>query len=135
MTDRPPSNRIHSRATGVVRLALAVWLIAGAVLTLADPQRAADEQRTPMSILLPLTGLSFALGVFLFTGFMSRVCGLVLACLGAWQIVSLGSTPLAVAEIMGGVYLMLRGGGAWATDIYVQRMQDRVRKRALSSPE
>jgi hypothetical protein len=27
------------------------------------------------------------------------------------------------------VHLMLRGGGAWAMDIYVQKMQDRVRGR------
>jgi hypothetical protein len=34
-----------------------------------------------------------------------------------------------------GVYLALRGGGAWAMDIYVQKMQDRAREKALSSPE
>jgi hypothetical protein len=27
---------------------------------------------------------------------------------------------------------MLSGGGAWAMDIYVQKMQDRVRQKALS---
>ena len=34
-----------------------------------------------------------------------------------------------------GVYFGLRGGGAWAMDIYVQKMQDRARQKALSSPE
>jgi hypothetical protein len=35
-----------------------------------------------------------------------------------------------------GLYLMLRGGGAWAMDIYVQKMQDRARRKAaISSPE
>jgi hypothetical protein len=40
-----------------------------------------------------------------------------------------------VLEALIGVHLMLRGGGAWATDIYVQKMQDRARKKALTSPE
>ena len=40
-------------------------------------------------------------------------------------------TVLAVV----GAYLALRGGGAWAMDIYVQKMQDRARRKALSSPE
>jgi uncharacterized membrane protein len=66
---------------------------------------------------------------------MSRVCGLLLVCLGVWQIVSIGVhiAPVLLAVI--GLYLMFRGGGAWAMDIYVQKMQDRARQRALSSPE
>ncbi len=126
----------HSRVTGAIRLALALWLVASSVVTFADPQAAAD-QRVSLGVLLPIAGLSFTLGVFLLTGFMSRVCGLVLICLGAWQF-SLGIWPAAVIEAPVGLYLMLRGGGAWAMDIYVQKMQDRVRRREgepLSSPE
>jgi hypothetical protein len=85
--------------------------------------------------LLPFAGLSFTLGVFLVTGFMSRVCGLLVACLGAWQLASFGLSVVPVVEALVGVHLMLRGGGAWAMDIYVQKMQDRVRKKELSSPE
>ena len=125
----------HSQVTGAIRLILALWLIVSAVLTLADPQRAVSDQAMPMGTVLPLAGLSFTLGVFLLTGFMSRVCGLLLVCLGVWQIVSIGThiTPVLLAVI--GLYLMFRGGGAWAMDIYVQKMQDRARQRALSSPE
>jgi uncharacterized membrane protein YphA (DoxX/SURF4 family) len=125
----------HSQVTGAIRLILALWLIVSAVLTLADPQRAVSDQAMPMGTVLPLAGLSFTLGVFLLTGFMSRVCGLLLVCLGVWQIVSIGVhiTPVLLAVI--GLYLMFRGGGAWAMDIYVQKMQDRARQRALSSPE
>jgi len=83
-----------------------------------------------MSVVLPVEGLSFALGAFLLTGFMSRVCGLVLACLGAWQLASFGATVIPALEALIGVHLMLRGGGAWAMDIYVQKMQDRARKKA-----
>jgi hypothetical protein len=36
-------------------------------------------------------------------------------------------------EVIAGAYLALRGGGAWAMDIYVQKMQDRVRAKALAN--
>lgn len=126
---------MHSRTTGAIRLLLAVWLIFSAVRTLADPQRAVAEQALPLGVLLPLAGLYFALGAFLVTGFMSRVAGLILFGLGVWQIASfgVGALPLVLAGV--GVYVALRGGGAWAMDIYVQKMQDRVRRKALSSPE
>ena len=123
------NGRTHSRVTGSVRLLAATYLIVTAVFTLADPQRAVVEQGMPMGALLPVAGLSFTLGVFLLTGFMSRVCGLVLACLGAWQTASYGFGVLPLLEGLVGVHLMLRGGGAWAMDIYVQKMQDRARKR------
>jgi len=123
------NGRTHSRVTGSLRLLVATYLIVTAVLTLADPQRAVVEQGMSMGALLPVAGLSFTLGVFLLTGFMSRVCGLVLACLGAWQTASYGFGILPVLEGLVGVHFMLRGGGAWAMDIYVQKMQDRARKR------
>jgi uncharacterized membrane protein YphA (DoxX/SURF4 family) len=123
------NGRTHSRVTGSIRLLAATYLIVTAVFTLADPQRAVIEQGMPMGALLPVAGLSFTLGVFLLTGFMSRVCGLVLACLGAWQTASYGFGVLPLLEGLVGVHLMLRGGGAWAMDIYVQKMQDRARKR------
>ena len=133
----------HSRATGSLRLVAAVWLVATSIRVLADPQHAVAEASMPLSVLLPVAGLSFTLGVFLLTGFMSRVCGLLLACLGAWQLASFGPTVVPALEALVGVHLMLRGGGAWAMDIYVQKMQDRVRRRdrnaiekgELSSPE
>jgi hypothetical protein len=115
--------------TGSIRLIVAIYLIGTAVFTLADPRRAVVEQGVPMGVLLPVAGLSFTLGVFLLTGFMSRVCGLVLACLGAWQMASYGFGVIPVLEGLVGVHFMLRGGGAWAMDIYVQKMQDRARRR------
>jgi uncharacterized membrane protein YphA (DoxX/SURF4 family) len=128
--------RSHSRATGGVRLVLALWLMVSAVFTLADPQRAVADQGLPMGTILPLAGLSFTLGVFLLTGFMSRVCGLILVGLGVWQVASYGGAVVPIIEALAGVYLALRGGGAWAMDIYVQKMQDRARRKAeLSSPE
>jgi hypothetical protein len=120
---------VHSRVTGAVRLLLAVWLMANAVRTLSDPQRAVAEQGVGLEALLPLAGLSFALGVFLLTGFMTRVIGLLLVGLGVWQAASFGFSLGAVLEAVVGAYLALRGGGAWAMDIYVQKMQDRVRRR------
>src|SRR5919202_5402670 len=123
------SGRSHSRVTGSIRLIVAVYLIVTAVFTLADPRRAVVEQGVPMGVLLPVAGLSFTLGAFLLTGFMSRVCGLVLACLGAWQVASYGFAIVPVLEGLVGVHFMLRGGGAWAMDIYVQKMQDRARRR------
>jgi uncharacterized membrane protein YphA (DoxX/SURF4 family) len=129
------NERMHDRATGGVRLVLAVWLIFSAVRTLADPHQAVVEQDLPLGVLLPLAGLYFALGCFLLTGFMSRVAGLVLVGLGIWQVASFGVSVLPIVLTILGVYLALRGGGAWAMDIYVQKMQDRARKKALSSPE
>lgn len=125
----------HSRATGVIRLLLAVWLMGSAVRTLADPQNAVLEQGMPMDVLLPLAGLSFAVGAFLLTGFMTRVCGLVLVGIGVWQTGSVGFGVVPALLTALGAYLALRGGGAWAMDIYVQKMQDRVRKRAVTGPE
>ena len=63
------------------------------------------------------------------------LAGLVLVGLGVWQLASFGLGVLPMALAVVGVYLALRGGGAWAMDIYVQKMQDRARKKALSSPE
>jgi len=129
------TEKIHSRATGAIRLPLAVWLIVSAVRTLADPHRAVEDQGLPMGVVLPLAGLYFALGAFLLTGFMSRVAGLVLVGLGVWQMASLGVGVWPVMLAVLGVYFALRGGGAWAMDIYVQKMQDRARRKTLSSPE
>jgi hypothetical protein len=125
-------SRSHSRVTGVIRLLAAVYLIAWSVITLADPQRAVADQGIPMGTLLPVAGLSFTLGVFLLTGFMSRVCGLILACLGGFLVASFGFSIVPIIEGLVGVHLMLRGGGAWAMDIYVQRMQDKARRRVVS---
>jgi uncharacterized membrane protein YphA (DoxX/SURF4 family) len=125
-----------SRVTGAIRLLLAVWLLFSAVRTLADPHQAVSDQGLPMGVILPLAGLDFTLGVFLLTGFMSRVAGLVLLGLGVWQVASFGFSVWPVILAVVGIYFALRGGGAWAMDIYVQKMQDRARqKAALSSPE
>ena len=120
----------RSRLTGALRLAAGVWLIASAVPTLADPQRVALEQPDLFASLLRVAGLSFALGFFLLTGFMSRVAGLVMALLGGWDVANLGFSPAAVAMTVLGVYFVLRGGGAWAMDIYVAKMQERARQKA-----
>jgi hypothetical protein len=122
----------HSRVTGAVRLLIAVWLMASAVRTLADPRQATLDQGVDMAVLLPLAGLSFAVGAFLLTGFMSRVMGLVLVAMGVWQVGSSGVALAPIVLVVVGAYLALRGGGAWAMDIYVQKMQDRVRQRALN---
>lgn len=120
----------RSRVTGALRLGVAVWLIASAVPTLADPQRVSLEQPDLFGALLRVAGLSFTLGFFLLTGFMSRVAGLVLALLGGWQLANLGFSVLTLVLMALGVHFMLRGGGAWAMDIYVAKMQDRARQKA-----
>jgi uncharacterized membrane protein YphA (DoxX/SURF4 family) len=127
--------RNHSRVTGALRLLVAVWLIASAVRTLADPQQATRDSSLPLSVLLPWAGLSFAVGAFLLTGFMSRVCGLLLVGMGVWHAASFGVSSAPLVLIAVGCYVALRGGGAWAMDIYVQKMQDRVRMRDVNSPE
>jgi hypothetical protein len=109
--------------------------MASAVWTLADPVGAVERQAMPMDAVLPLAGMSFAIGAFLLTGFMSRVMGLLLVGLGVWQVTNFGLSVWAAIEAALGAYLALRGGGAWAMDIYVQKMQDRVRQRAINSPE
>jgi hypothetical protein len=120
----------RSRVTGGLRLAVAVWLIASAVPTLADPQRVSLEQPDLFGALLRVAGLSFTLGFFLLTGFMSRVAGLVLALLGGWQMANLGFSVVTLVAMALGVHFMLRGGGAWAMDIYVAKMQERARQKA-----
>lgn len=122
----------RSRVTGTIRLIVALWLVVTAVRVLATPQQAVSEQGLPMAVLLPVAGISFTLGVFLLTGFMSRVCGLVLACLQGWLIAAFGVSVAPVLLALIGIHFMLSGGGAWAMDIYVQKMQDRVRQKALS---
>lgn len=140
----------HSRATGAIRLVLAIWLIFTGVRTLASlPNQAVADQGSPLGVLLPLpgqgvslgvllplAGLSFTLGAFLLTGFMTRVTALILVCVGVWEWLNLGGGLMPVVLAVVGLYLMLRGGGAWAMDIYVQRVQERARaKAALNSPQ
>jgi uncharacterized membrane protein YphA (DoxX/SURF4 family) len=141
----------HSRVTGTIRLVLAVWLIFTGVRTLASlPNQGVADQGPPLGVLLPLAGqsvqlgvllplagLSFTFGVFLLSGFMSRVTGLVLVCLGVWEWLNLGGGVMPAVLAVVGVYLMLRGGGAWAMDIYVQRVQEKARAKAaaLNSPQ
>jgi uncharacterized membrane protein YphA (DoxX/SURF4 family) len=125
-------SRGHSRITGAVRLLIATWLLVAGFRTLADPGRA--DNRLPLDVVLSVAALEFALGVFLLTGFMTRLAGLILVGLGVWEAASFGLAAWPVALSVVGLYLMLRGGGAWAMDIYVQKMQDRVRKRESSKP-
>lgn len=122
----------RSRVTGAIRLLTSLWLIVDAVRTLAAPAQTAADTHLPMSVLLPMAGIAFTLGVFLLTGFMSRVCGLALACLEGWLMATLGFSALPIVLALVGIHFMLSGGGAWAMDIYVQKMQDRVRQKALS---
>jgi hypothetical protein len=93
------------------------------------------ELHAPMESVLLLAGLWFTFGVFLATGFMTRVIGVLMVGLGVYQAASFGVTLLPVAMVVTGVYFALRGGGAWAMDIYVQKMQDRVRRREAASAE
>ena len=44
------NEKVHSRATGAIRLLLAVWLIFAAVRTMADPHQAVADQGLPMGI-------------------------------------------------------------------------------------
>jgi hypothetical protein len=118
----------RSRVTAVLRLGIAVWLVVSAIATFANPLPALAASPLPEAV-QPLAALEFCLGIFLLTGFMSRVAGLLLILLGAWQVLNLGISLPSFLEVAIGAYLMLRGGGAWAMDIYVQKMQDRVRQR------
>jgi uncharacterized membrane protein YphA (DoxX/SURF4 family) len=127
-----PVRAQRSRVTGLARLALAVFLIGSAVRSLASPWEAVAEQGMPMAVVLPVAAISFTLGIFLLTGFMTRVCGLALVGIGVWQTGSFGLLPVPAVVTLAGIYFALRGGGAWAMDIYVQKMQDRVRQKALS---
>lgn len=122
----------RSRLTGSIRLLAGLWLVVIAVRALAAPWQAVAEQGMPMAVVLPVAGLSFTLGVFLLTGFMTRVCGLLLACLEGWQLATFGIGVMPVLLALIGIHLMLSGGGTWAMDIYVQKMQDRVRARSLT---
>jgi hypothetical protein len=122
----------RSRLTGALRLMTAVFLVANAVRALAAPTQAVAEQGLAMAVLLPVSAISFTLGVFLLTGFMSRVCGLLLACLEGWLVASFGPGVVPIVLALVGIHFMLSGGGAWAMDIYVQKMQDRVRQKALT---
>jgi uncharacterized membrane protein YphA (DoxX/SURF4 family) len=122
----------RSRVTGTLRLLTAVWLIGSGIRALAAPGQAVVDQGLPMAVLLPVAAVSFTLGVFLLTGFMSRVCGLLLACMQGWLMASFGLSVVPVLLALIGIHLMLSGGGAWAMDIYVQKMQDRVRQKAMT---
>jgi hypothetical protein len=121
----------RSKLTGALRLITALWLMGVALRSLAAPFQAVAEQGMPMSAVLPVAAINFTLGVFLLTGFMSRVCGLLLACLQGWLMASFGIGVLPMLLALVGIHFMLSGGGAWAMDIYVQKMQDRVREKEV----
>jgi hypothetical protein len=119
----------RSRLTATLRLLTALWLVGYGLWVFGDPARASSlAGGASLGALLPLAGVSFALGCFLLTGFMSRVAGLLLVILSIWQISTLGVSVAPLLSIVVGGYLLLRGGGAWAMDVYVQKMQDRVRE-------
>ncbi len=122
----------RSRITAIVRLALAVWLLVTAVSVLIRPE-AISEIATARSAapdtLLRIAGLHFTLGIFLLSGFMSRVAGLVLAAAAVWQMLNVGGGAVEGVLVLVGVYLVLRGGGTWGMDVYVQKMQERVRRK------
>lgn len=131
MTDAPtyPKDYGRSRFTAVVRLALAGWLLWSASQVLLDPSGAAQTRGAPVEPLLWIAAARFAIGLFLVTGFMTRVGGLLLIGAGVWEIL-VGSGALEPTLVaLSGAYLMLRGSGSWAMDVYVQMMQDRVRLR------
>ena len=124
----------RSRVTAMLRLLTALWLMGYGLWVFGDPARASEfAGGASLGALLPLAGLSFALGCFLLTGFMSRVAGLLLVVLSIWEISTLGVSIAPLIMIAIGAYLVLRGGGAWAMDVYVQKMQDRVRQREAAS--
>ena len=125
--DRDYSGR--SRITASIRLVAALWLFVTALMTLVDSRGAADRRDAPMEVLLPFAAMHFALALFMFTGFMTRVAGLLLALISLAEITTLGLHPIPVILGLVGVYMILRGSGAWAMDIYVQMMQDKVRRR------
>lgn len=124
-----PKDYGRSRFTAIVRLALAGWLLWSASQVLLDPPAAAHTRGAPVEPLLWIAAARFAIGLFLVTGFMTRVGGLLLIGLGAWEfgLASGAFEPVLVGLL--GAYLMLRGSGSWAMDVYVQMMQDRVRLR------
>ncbi len=122
----------RSRVTATVRLILAVWLAWDGASTLIDPTALGDiavARSAPPETVLLLAGLNFMLGIFLLSGFMCRIAGLVLAGSAAWQIANSGPSPTLVIWAVVGIYLLLRGGGTWAVDVYVEKMQERVRRR------
>lgn len=100
-----------------------------AAFTLADPPGAAAARGGPVEHLLPLAGVYFSLGIFLLTGFMSRFAGLLLAGAALWELTLLGLSAHAVLYALMGIYFTLRGGGTWAMDVYVEKIQSRVRDR------
>lgn len=139
-TEQAPARTTHSdpgrsRMTAIARLVLAVWLMADGLITLARSPSVVDPTGTVLGTLLRLAALHFTLGIFLLTGFMSRVGGVVLVALGIWQTTQLGAQPLEVAMVLIGTYMALRGGGTWAMDVYVEKMQDRVRQRQAREAE
>ena len=119
----------RSRVTAVARILLSLWLVGNGVATIASPLAVAESTGTPAGLLLRLAAGQFTLGIFLLSGFMSRVCGLLLAILGAYTGASLGWNATALLYVLFGLYLVLRGGGTWGMDVYVQKMQNRVRER------
>lgn len=119
----------RSKLTALVRLIAAGWLLWTAGEAISNPPGVAAARGIGVELLLVLAGLSFSVGLFLATGFMSRICGLALAILAAWEMSATGVGATGLVLVFVGLYLMLRGGGAWGMDVYVQQMQDRVRQR------
>jgi hypothetical protein len=124
----------RSKITGAIRLVLAIWLMVDGLMTLGA-LLSQPEPGTDLGAVLRVAGLHFALGVFFLSGFMSRIGGLVLVALGIAEAHFLGLRALDVAMVLGGAYMFLRGGGAWAMDLYVEKMQDRVRLRQAREAE
>lgn len=112
-----------------MRLVLAIWLMWTGGSLLANTSAESDARGVPVGVLLTAGGLYFTCGMFLLTGFMSRLTGLLLLGTAVWEAFAAGPGLLTWLYAAAGLYLALRGGGAWAMDVYVGKMQDRVRER------
>lgn len=119
----------RSRITAAYRLVFAAWLLWRAVSTLLDPPGAAAARGVPTEAVMLPAGISFAISLFLLSGFMVRVSGLALAVVGISDLFNwgFGLAPLVIG--ISGLYFVVRGGGTWAMDVYVYLMQERVRRR------
>lgn len=122
----------NSKVTALVRALLGAALLYRGWEHFGDPLGLARSLGLGLEVALWLSLGEFSLGLCLVFGVLSRLGGLLTLLGAVWLGLAAGASSFLALAALGGLYLTLRGGGAYSTDRYIGHMQRRVSERELA---
>lgn len=121
-----------SKITTLVRVVLGVGLVYAGWDHFGDPPHVARTLGVPLDLALWLALAEFSVGLCLVVGVLSRLSGLIVLLGALWLTIAAGPGVWTPFALVAGLYLTLRGGGAYSMDRYIGHMQRRVSERELA---